>query len=236
MCAGGGILLGALVGSTVWWTERTDRSASIARPRGEVPGRVSDGPAPAPASDSREAIGGARADGASAGSARAGAGPRVPAGRNRRRLAPRARILDRAAAGESDIPDPKDPDAAVLREFHGNGAPWVECPQKDGKRHGLARAWFPNGVLCSKQSYREGKLHGPARYWHPDGAEAASGAFTDGEKTGRWVEYGPDGGLRSEAEFSRGLRHGVCVYWDDEGNVVQSLSGTYEHGERAAGL
>ncbi|MDP6990979.1 MAG: hypothetical protein QF903_16030, partial [Planctomycetota bacterium] len=62
-----------------------------------------------------------------------------------------------------------DPDAAVLREFHGNGAPWVECPQKDGERHGLARVWFPDGALCSKKSYREGKLHGPARFWHPDG-------------------------------------------------------------------
>ncbi len=237
VCAGGGILLGALVLSTVWWTERTGRSATIARPRGEVAGRVSDVPAPVPPSDSREAIGGSRADGASADSVRAGAEPRVPAGGNRRRLAPRARILDRAVAGESGIPDTaEDPDAAVLREFHGNGAPWIECPLKDGKRHGKARTWFPHGTSCSEVSYRNGKLDGPARFWHPDGAEAFSGAFSDGAKTGRWMEYGPAGGLRSETEFSKGLRHGLCVYWDDEGQLNQDQSGTYEHGERIAGL
>ncbi|MDP6539433.1 MAG: hypothetical protein QF410_07790 [Planctomycetota bacterium] len=85
-------------------------------------------------------------------------------------------------------------------------------------------------------SYRNGKLDGPARFWHPDGAEAFSGAFSDGAKTGRWMEYGPAGGLRSETEFSKGLRHGLCVYWDDEGQLNQDQSGTYEHGERIAGL
>jgi hypothetical protein len=138
------LLSGALVLSMMWREEQADRAASFAPQRPDGGMQVSRGLTQVSPADSREEVSWPRSGGVAGAPGGATADPGVPVGRNRRRLPPGKRIRDRVAQAEPVIA--ADPDAPVLREVYPKGAAWTECPLVDGKRHGTARAWCPDGT------------------------------------------------------------------------------------------
>jgi antitoxin component YwqK of YwqJK toxin-antitoxin module len=73
------------------------------------------------------------------------------------------------------------------RYMSDDGTRWV--------RHGLFRAYHPNGVLASEGSYVDGQEHGLWTDYHENGQIAARGRYEKGEEASGWEFWNEDGSL-----------------------------------------
>jgi antitoxin component YwqK of YwqJK toxin-antitoxin module len=64
------------------------------------------------------------------------------------------------------------------RYLSSDGTRWI--------RHGLFRAYHPNGSLASEGEYVDGLENGPWRDFHTNGNLAAEGLYKDGQEVGNW--------------------------------------------------
>jgi hypothetical protein len=78
----------------------------------------------------------------------------------------------------------------------------------------------------------DGKLHGPAGAWWPNGTQWRSDNWKDGEKDGRWTIHDEQGTLREERFYSNGLQVGKETYWfaDGKKKVVTQFESGEMHG------
>jgi antitoxin component YwqK of YwqJK toxin-antitoxin module len=60
-------------------------------------------------------------------------------------------------------------------------------------RHGLAKAWYPNGKLEFEGTYQYGKKSGTFTFWHENGQLASTGEYREGEPDGQWVWWHENG-------------------------------------------
>ena len=85
------------------------------------------------------------------------------------------------------------PDGAVkfryARVLSDDGTRWI--------RHGLFRAYHPDGTLASDGHYADGVESGPWKDFHPNGQLAAEGLYVNGEEAPGWRYWDADG--REEA-------------------------------------
>ena len=72
-----------------------------------------------------------------------------------------------------------------VRYLAPDGSRWV--------RHGLFRAYHPDGSLASEGSYEHGQESGLRRDYHPNGQLAAEGHFEDGAEIGTWSHWSAEG-------------------------------------------
>lgn len=86
-------------------------------------------------------------------------------------------------------------------------ARWCE---KDGKREGLYREYFPNGSAYRDIEYRAGQRAGIYRGYDQDGNVVVEGQYENGHRTGRWRDYA---GTQVVAEYTYTIRDGV--EWSD---------------------
>jgi len=109
----------------------------------------------------------------------------------------------------------------------------AETPYVNGKREGIAKGYFPNGVLkvvtnfhndqiegVQKQYYQDGrtdwiipyyssKIHGIAKEYYPSDTLKAEIPYSYGAKYGISKEYYDDGELKSETPYVNGGRSGI---------------------------
>lgn len=71
------------------------------------------------------------------------------------------------------------------RYLSGDGTRWI--------RHGLFKAYHPNGGLASEGEYVDGLEHGPWRDFHENGKPAAEGRYEHGKEVGEWRYWDEDG-------------------------------------------
>ena len=71
------------------------------------------------------------------------------------------------------------------RYLSDDGSRWV--------RHGLFRAYHPDGSIASEGTYSHGKEHGTWKDFHPNGQLAATGEYRDGKEVGEWRFWDEDG-------------------------------------------
>lgn len=60
-------------------------------------------------------------------------------------------------------------------------------------RHGLFRAYHPDGTLASEGHYVDGLEDGPWRDFHANGNVAAEGFYEQGKEVGTWKFWHEDG-------------------------------------------
>jgi antitoxin component YwqK of YwqJK toxin-antitoxin module len=71
------------------------------------------------------------------------------------------------------------------RRISEDGARWI--------RHGLFRAYHPNGELQSEGFYLDGNEHGPWKDYHQNGQMAARGEYENGQEVGVWEYWNEHG-------------------------------------------
>jgi antitoxin component YwqK of YwqJK toxin-antitoxin module len=82
----------------------------------------------------------------------------------------------------------------------------------DGKRwvrHGLFRAFHPNGKPKSEGEYEHGIENGSWRDFHENGQLAAEGAYRNGKTDGRWRFWDQDGREEKPVDFKDGVEVGT---------------------------
>ncbi|MGY6560713.1 MAG: toxin-antitoxin system YwqK family antitoxin [Luteibaculaceae bacterium] len=69
---------------------------------------------------------------------------------------------------------------------------------REGKRTGVWRSWYPNGNLWSLHNYTDGKLHGEYKTWHKNGQIFISGRYEMDNQIGTWKYFSEDGTLEKQ--------------------------------------
>lgn len=87
---------------------------------------------------------------------------------------------------------------------------------------------YPGGQPYSTVHYVNGKPHGAAVWYYPDGSKELEGAYVNGEQHGLWKSWHPNGQLHYENTYDLGQRTGIWRTWDIAG--VLTNEETYENG------
>ncbi len=77
--------------------------------------------------------------------------------------------------------------------LHFRYARYMSADQTRWVRHGLFRAYHPNGALASEGAYEHGVEHGHWRDFHGSGKLAAEGDYDHGGEVGVWRFWRQDG-------------------------------------------
>ncbi len=72
-----------------------------------------------------------------------------------------------------------------------------------GRKQGVWKMFTEDGYELSIQTYRNGKKHGAAVVYHPNGALHYSGEYDEDERIGEWKFYDEMGDLVTIENFSR---------------------------------
>jgi antitoxin component YwqK of YwqJK toxin-antitoxin module len=81
----------------------------------------------------------------------------------------------------------------VYKVWFLNGVLKLESHYKQNKLVGTYKAWWDNGVLASKSNYENGKMQGVSRKWFSNGNLAKERNLLDGKENGlqkAWLENG----------------------------------------------
>jgi antitoxin component YwqK of YwqJK toxin-antitoxin module len=136
------------------------------------------------------------------------------------------------------------------REFHPNGAKFIEGQYRNGRQDGKWSYYFDNGQLQRQASFQAGQLHGSWENYRADGTLAAKRSYENGLRHGEWMTYDatgkqpltedhyiqgkldgisklwhPNGQLRRQATLKDGVRNGPTSEWDKDGK--QTTHGNY---------
>lgn len=78
-----------------------------------------------------------------------------------------------------------------------------EISYRDGIQDGMARDWYPSGIIKGESKFVHGVLHGVAREFHTSGALAEESHYEYGIRTLHRT-YAPDGSLVASEELDDG--------------------------------
>jgi antitoxin component YwqK of YwqJK toxin-antitoxin module len=99
-------------------------------------------------------------------------------------------------------------------------------------RHGLAKAWFPNGKLESEGAYQFGKKSGTFTFWHENGQVLATGEYRDDKAEGQWVWWHQNGQRSAYGRYENGQLIGEWRWWNEGGKLTKQH--VYDGTESAA--
>ena len=111
---------------------------------------------------------------------------------------------------------------------------WVETPYKNGKKHGVQKAYYENGKLMREIPYKNDKIHGVAKGYYESGKLASETPYQNGKKHGVEKAYYENGNLRYEAPYQNGEIHGIAKRYYENGNL--QAQATYENGNIISGV
>jgi len=100
-----------------------------------------------------------------------------------------------------------------------DGAVVERMPFRDGFRHGVARAWYANGVPRYERRYVEGDEDGLHRGWYLTGGLKFEFRFEDGLLSGLAREWFEDGILFKEFRYVLGHEDGLQRMWYEDGEL-----------------
>jgi antitoxin component YwqK of YwqJK toxin-antitoxin module len=93
----------------------------------------------------------------------------------------------------------------------------------DGKdlRHGIAKAWYPNGRIEHEGIYQFGKKSGVFTYWHENGQVATTGEYRDDQPEGTWVWWHENGQKSAFGKYQDGQLTGEWRWWNEAGKLTK---------------
>ena len=100
----------------------------------------------------------------------------------------------------------------------------------NGKRNGLFKKWYTNGVLCVKTKYKNNIIVGEYVSWYDNGKPECSFFCENGQFNGVYRTWWRNGQLNRELFYEKGVQVGVERMWWDSGQQV--LETTYENGRQ----
>ena len=86
------------------------------------------------------------------------------------------------------------------KHFHPNGAISMEGPMLNGKRQGVWKSWYTNGIQWSQNDYENGLRNGKTFSWYENGNLRYEGQYENDKQVGFWQVYDENGTLVSESE------------------------------------
>ncbi|WP_218395936.1 toxin-antitoxin system YwqK family antitoxin [Alteromonas lipotrueae] len=111
--------------------------------------------------------------------------------------------------------------AGVARKWFSNGILGYESFYTSGARDGRTQTWWVNGNLRSAFVYENGKVEGEGWRWYRNGAKFKKFNYHEGQTTGLQQAWRKNGTLYSNFEYKNGRIYGLrkannCVGLEDE--------------------
>ncbi|MEI6489046.1 MAG: hypothetical protein WCP52_08795 [Bacteroidota bacterium] len=78
-------------------------------------------------------------------------------------------------------------------ERYDNGMIRIKGMMKNGKRDGLWRSWYVNGVPWSETTFKDGVKTGPTSTWYPNNRKRYDGFYVDDKEAGKWTYWDEKG-------------------------------------------
>jgi antitoxin component YwqK of YwqJK toxin-antitoxin module len=98
------------------------------------------------------------------------------------------------------------------------------APLLKGREHGLAEAWYPNGVKRFEKNYVRGRREGIHRGWWDNGQLQFIHHYADDLFEGEQVAFYRNG-VRSELRhYKKGHEEGRQRFWNAEGLVIANYT------------
>ncbi|MFO1011469.1 MAG: hypothetical protein U1F29_15505 [Planctomycetota bacterium] len=138
---------------------------------------------------------------------------------------PDGSVRDRVLLDDSGAPH------GTYASFHPNGAPWETGAYEHGKKDGLWRAFHENGALREESTWDGGVQRGLVRQWDLEG-NLIREAHVDGQLEGVCTTWYPTGQLESRGRYSSGRREGRWEFWQTNGELDPTRTGTYLSDQR----
>jgi len=88
-----------------------------------------------------------------------------------------------------------------IKEHYDSGMIKHEGHLINGKRNGLWKAYYENGVLWSESVYKNNFLNGPTRVYYSSGVMRYQGRFKNGKRVGKWTQYEEDGKVKHVDDY-----------------------------------
>ena len=108
------------------------------------------------------------------------------------------------------------------------GEKLLEYENRDGKRHGNYRSFYPGDRLEMECIYVEGQQDGPATWRYENGRIQREETWARGVKHGAEKLYHDNGKIRFEGAYDNGQPHGVFSRFYPNGNL--EATGEYDRG------
>jgi antitoxin component YwqK of YwqJK toxin-antitoxin module len=87
-------------------------------------------------------------------------------------------------------------------EFYDNGQIKIEGKTVNGKRHGVWKSYYENGLKWSETSFNMGLKSGITTTYLEDGMMRYKGQFYNDERTGEWLFYDSAGYIMKKIDFT----------------------------------
>lgn len=81
------------------------------------------------------------------------------------------------------------------------------------------------------ETYKNGKLHGIAEYYYPNGVKRLYGEYKNGERSGIWKSSSTSGNIYEVISFEQGKANGIATYYDTVTNKIIG-EGKHKNGKR----
>lgn len=85
--------------------------------------------------------------------------------------------------------------------YHKNGVIEMRGMMKDGKRDGLWKSWYENGLPWSETTFVLGKKNGKTTTWYDNGKKRYEGFYTNDKESGRWMFWKEDGSIADTKNY-----------------------------------
>ncbi len=93
----------------------------------------------------------------------------------------------------------------------------------NGKKNGLSKTYFQNGILESESYWNNDIPNGEAKYYYQNGSISAVGNFKDGVKHGSLISYdSATGKIDKKGMYNYGKFNGIEYFFDKNGKEYAS--------------
>lgn len=128
----------------------------------------------------------------------------------------------------------------IHREYYPDGSVKIEYTYylDDNNKmvyHGTFTKWYMSGPIMIQGTYRDGKKDGVWKECFPNGVTKSEGTYVDGIKEGTWVYYYDIGNKHFEGTYHQGQKHGVWIEYINTKEGKKFSEVTYENGNKVPG-
>jgi antitoxin component YwqK of YwqJK toxin-antitoxin module len=90
---------------------------------------------------------------------------------------------------------------------------------KDGKKEGVSKTFYPDGVIAEKSTWKNGTRTGPWEQYYTDGKLKLKCAYNNDLKDGPLLTYHMSGRIWLTGQYISGDADGTWTYYTDDGKV-----------------
>jgi len=98
-----------------------------------------------------------------------------------------------------------------------------------GIKQGIAKTFYPDGVIAESVTWINGKKEGAWEQFFTDGKIKLRGNYSGDEKNGDFLIYFLNGQVMLNGQYRNGHQHGTWIYYSEKGNILKKE--TFENGK-----